>query len=104
MAPRHTNYRDRALSLTRALGIARAKDFKAAGIPLIYLTRLTESGELMRLGRGLYQDPDRAGEHVAHDLAEAARLVPTGVISLVSALRHHGLTTQLPHAVWMTIP
>ncbi len=96
--------RERALELIKARGIARARDFKAAGIPLIYLKRLTASGDLVRLGRGLYQDPDRAGEDVAHDLAEAARLVPHGVISLVSALRHHGLTTQLPHAVWMTIP
>ncbi|MBW0151173.1 MAG: type IV toxin-antitoxin system AbiEi family antitoxin domain-containing protein [Phenylobacterium sp.] len=104
MADRHMNYRDRALSLTKALGIARARDFKAAGIPLVFLKRMTEAGELTRLGRGLYQDPERAGEDVAHDLAEAARLVPAGVISLVSALRHHGLTTQLPHAVWMTIP
>jgi predicted transcriptional regulator of viral defense system len=30
--------------------------------------------------------------------------VPNGVVSLISALRYHGLTTQLPHAVWMTIP
>jgi predicted transcriptional regulator of viral defense system len=97
-------YRERALSLTRARGIARARDFTAAGIPLVYLKRLTASGDLVRLGRGLYQDPDRVGEDVAHNLAEAARLVPQGVVSLVSALRHHQLTTQLPHAVWMTIP
>jgi predicted transcriptional regulator of viral defense system len=104
MAERHMTYRERALSLTRARGIARARDFTAAGIPLVYLKRLTASGDLVRLGRGLYQDPDRAGEDVAHNLAEAARLVPQGVVSLVSALRHHELTTQLPHAVWMTIP
>lgn len=104
MAERHMTYRDRALSLTRARGIARARDFKAAGIPLVYLKRLTDAGDLVRLGRGLYQDPERVGEDVAHDLAEAARLVPNGVVSLVSALRHHELTTQLPHAVWMTIP
>ncbi|MER8370600.1 type IV toxin-antitoxin system AbiEi family antitoxin domain-containing protein [Mesorhizobium sp. M0902] len=98
------NYRERALNLTKARGIARARDFKAAGIPLVYLKRMTDAGDLVRLGRGLYQDPERVGENVAHDLAEATRLVPNGVISLVSALRHHGLTTQLPHAVWMTIP
>lgn len=98
------NYRERALHLTRVRGIARARDFKAAGIPLVYLKRLTDAGDLVRLSRGLYQDPARAGEHIAHDLAEAARLVPNGVISLISALRHHELTTQLPHAVWMTIP
>jgi predicted transcriptional regulator of viral defense system len=104
MAERHMTYRERALSLTRARGIARARDFKAAGIPLVYLKRLTEAGDLIRLGRGLYQDPERVGEDVAHDLAEAARLIPNGVVSLISALRQHELTTQLPHAVWMTIP
>lgn len=104
MAERHMTYRERALSLTRARGIARARDFKAAGIPLVYLKRLTDAGDLVRLGRGLYQDPERVGEDVAHNLAEAARLVPSGVVSLISALRQHELTTQLPHAVWMTIP
>lgn len=104
MPERPISPRVRALSLVRAKGIARARDFKAAGIPLVYLKRLSDTGELVRLGRGLYQDPDRVGEDAAHNLAEAARAVPSGVVSLVSALRHHGLTTQLPHAVWMTIP
>ena len=104
MAERHMSYRERALALVRARGIARARDFTAAGIPLTYLKRLTDAGELVRLGRGLYQEPERVGEDIAHNLAEAARLVPNGVVSLASALRHHGLTTQLPHAVWMTIP
>jgi len=97
-------HRDRALELVRVRGIARSRDFTADGIPLVYLKRLTDTGELVRLGRGLYQVPERVGENIAHDLAEAARLVPNGVVSLISALRHHGLTTQLPHAVWMTIP
>jgi predicted transcriptional regulator of viral defense system len=104
MAERHMTYRERALSVTRARGIARARDFKAAGIPLVYLKRLTDAGDLVRLGRGLYQEPHCVGEDVGHDLAEAARLVPNGVVSLISALRQHELTTQLPHAVWMTIP
>ena len=30
--------------------------------------------------------------------------MPSGVISLISALRYHELTTELPRAVWMTIP
>jgi len=98
------NYRDRALHLIRDRGIARARDFREAGIPLVYLKRLSDAGELVRLSRGLYQAPDRVGEDTAHDLAEAARLVPNGVISLISALKYHELTTQLPNAVWITIP
>ncbi len=98
------SYRERAIALTRERGIARARDFKAAGIPLIYLKRLTDAGDLVRLGRGLYQDPEHVGEDIAHGLAEAARLVPNGIVSLISALHKHELTTQLPHAIWMTIP
>ncbi|MBY4640511.1 type IV toxin-antitoxin system AbiEi family antitoxin domain-containing protein [Gluconacetobacter entanii] len=104
MSERHMTYRDLALNLVRARGIARARDLKAAGVPLVYLKRLTDAGDLVRLGRGLYQEPDRMGEDIAHDLAEAARRIPNGVVSLLSALRFHELTTQLPHAVWMTIP
>lgn len=98
------NYRERALELTRLRGIARARDFTAAGIPLVYLKRLIDAGDLVRVARGLYQEPARVGEDIAHELAEAARRIPHGVVSLISALRHHGLTTQLPTAVWMTIP
>lgn len=92
------------MNLTRERGIARARDYKTAGIPLAYLKRLTDERALVRLGRGLYQIPEHVGEDPAHNLAEAARLVPNGVVSLLSALRQHELTTQLPHAVWMTIP
>ncbi|MBK9032174.1 MAG: type IV toxin-antitoxin system AbiEi family antitoxin domain-containing protein [Myxococcales bacterium] len=97
-------YRVKLLNLLEQRGIVRARDLTAAGIPLVYLHRLTAAGEVLRLGRGLYQRPDRAGEHAAHDLAEAAVRVPSGVISLISALRFHDLTTELPRAVWMTIP
>jgi predicted transcriptional regulator of viral defense system len=104
MTPTSSSPSERALILARARGIARARDFHAAGIPLVYLKRLCDAGELMQLGRGLYQIPELAGSHAAHDLAEAARLVPRGIVCLLSALCHHGLTTQLPNAVWMTIP
>ncbi len=97
------DYRHRALDVVRTQGIARARDFVAAGVPPVYLKRLTDAGDLVRLQRGLYQEPERVGENIAHGLAEAARRVPKGVISLISALRFHGLTTQLPNAVWMTL-
>lgn len=85
-------------------GMVRARDLTATGVPLVYLKRLVDAGQLVRLARGLYQRPDRVGEDADHDLAKAVRLVPNGVVSLLSALRHHKLTTQLPHTVWMTIP
>lgn len=36
-------------------------------------------------------------------MAHAARLVPGGVVCLLSALRFHDLTTQNPFEVWMAI-
>ena len=95
---------EKALSVARQQGIARARDFAAAGIPPVYIRRLCDEGRLVRLGRGLYQLPDLAGAEAGHDLAEAARLVPRGVVCLLSALRYHDLTTQLPQAIWLAIP
>jgi predicted transcriptional regulator of viral defense system len=94
---------DKALNIARKRGIARAKDFRDAGIPPSYLTRLCRQGRLDRLARGLYQLANPEHLDASHSLAEAARLVPHGVISLLSALKYHQLTTQLPHAVWLTL-
>ena len=99
--PTHT---ETALRIAKTRGIARSRDFRAAGVPAPYLTRLSRQGKLVRLSRGLYQLADVKDHHAAHDLAEAARLVPHGVVSLVSALHVHGLTTQLPRSVWLMLP
>src|SRR5262249_30273889 len=36
-------------------------------------------------------------------LAEVAKIVPNGIVCLLSALRYHGLTTQAPSEVWLAI-
>lgn len=92
----------RALEVARQRGIARARDFAAAGIPRVYLQRLRDEGLLIQAGRGLYQLPE-AEFSAAHSLAEAARIVPRGTICLLSALQYHGLTTQTPHEIWMLL-
>lgn len=81
---------------------ARARDFDAVGVPRAYLRRLQDQGLLVRMGRGLYQLADMESSP-SHSLAEVARAVPHGVICLLSALKFHGLTTQLPHQVWLLI-
>ncbi|MCF8708402.1 type IV toxin-antitoxin system AbiEi family antitoxin domain-containing protein [Rhizorhapis sp. SPR117] len=92
---------DQAIAIVRSRGIARARDFREAGIPPSSVARLCEQGQLVRLARGLYQMADAEEIDAAHNLAEAARLAPNGVIALLSALQYHELTTQLPHAVWI---
>lgn len=97
------NLKERALAVARDRGIARSRDFEAAGIPRIYLQRLRDEGLLTQPGRGLYALA--SGEIGAHrSLAEAAKAAPSGVIGLLSALQYHELTTQLPAQVWMLLP
>src|SRR6185437_12680963 len=57
---------------------------------------------VVRPARGLYQLPEPP-RHAAHTLAEAASLVPKGVICLISALQFHELTLQMPSEIWMAI-
>ena len=37
------------------------------------------------------------------DLVNVAKLVPHGVICLISALFFHELTTQIPHEIWLAV-
>jgi len=80
----------------------RLKDFVAEGIGPETLARLVREDAVARPARGLYQLPDAQIE-AAHTLAEAAALVPKGIVCLTSALRYHELTLQMPTAVWMAI-
>ena len=80
----------------------RARDFAAHGISPETLSRLVRDGVVVRPARGLYQLADGPSD-ARHALAEAATLVPKGVICLISALQFHGLTLQMPSTVWMAI-
>jgi hypothetical protein len=94
--------RTRALDLLKSRGMLRLKNFVAEGIGPETLARLVREEAVVRPARGLYQLPDARVE-AAHSLAEAAVLVPKGVICLISALQYHELTLQMPAAVWMAI-
>jgi predicted transcriptional regulator of viral defense system len=92
----------RVESLLGRKGLIRSADFERIGVSRSELKRLTERGVVERVARGVYGLPGAVlTEH--HSLAEAARLVPGGVICLLTALRFHGLTTQNPFEVWMAI-
>jgi predicted transcriptional regulator of viral defense system len=93
---------NRVIKLVKKHGILRPRDLDAHGIPREYLRQLYDQGVLERTGRGLYE---LANSELTenHTLAQAAKRVPRGVISLLTALRFHELTTQLPFEVWMTI-
>jgi predicted transcriptional regulator of viral defense system len=93
----------KVLALARKLGILRPSDLHAAGLRREYVQRLLARGQLERIGRGLYAVP--AAKVSAHrSLAEVSKVVPQGVVCLLSALRYHGLTTQHPSEVWIALP
>ena len=93
----------RVLDLARQKGLLRASDLDAIGAPRVVLTRLTAAGLLDRVGRGLYRLPNHpASEH--EGLAVVAAKAPQAVFCLLTALQFHGLTTQLPHQVWIAMP
>ena len=94
--------RAQALDLLGARSMMRLKDFAAHGIGPETLARMVRDGIVVRPARGLYQLADGAAD-ARRTLAEAAALVPKGIICLVSALQFHGLTLQMPSSVWMAI-
>ncbi len=56
----------------------------------------------MRVARGTYIAAD-SEVTTRHTLALAAKLVPGGVVCLLSALNYHGIGSQLPREVWLAI-
>ncbi|HEV7407597.1 MAG TPA: type IV toxin-antitoxin system AbiEi family antitoxin domain-containing protein [Bradyrhizobium sp.] len=93
---------DKAAALLRKHGMMRLSEFHDYGITSAAISRMEERGLLNQLGRGLYQLPD-APLDTNHSLAVAAKLVPNGVICLISALAFHELTDRIPAFVWMAI-
>lgn len=91
------------IALARSIGVLRARDLEPLGIPRAVLARLVDRGALLRVGRGLYICAEaEVTEH--HTLAHVAARVPGSVVNLLSALSFHGLTDELPAAVWIAVP
>ena len=84
-------------------GILRTSRAIALGVHPRALYTLRDSGRLVRLSRGLYRLAAQ-GPLGDPDLVTVALRVPQAVVCLVSALHHHGITTQIPHAVDIALP
>jgi len=89
--------------LIRRTGVTRSRDLAVHGIPRQYLRILETRGVIRKASRGLYVSADVANVTEGHTVAEAAKAVPGGTVCLLTALRLHGLTTQVPFEVWMAI-
>lgn len=81
----------------------RPRQLEAAGFTRDQLPALIRSGEVERVGRGLFR---LTGADITenYSLAMACARVPNGIVCLLTALRVHGIGSQSPSAVWMAIP
>ncbi len=94
--------RQQVIDLVCAQPVIRPRDLKEHGLPKDYLYILAQEGVIERVGRGLYQWPNKdLGRH--HSLVEISKLAPKGVVALLSALNYHNMTTQNPHQIWLAI-
>lgn len=94
--------RQQVIDFAKQHAVVRPRDLVQIGLPKDYLNQLTQDGVLVKVGRGLYQWPDRdISTH--QSLIEVAKLAPKGVITLLSALNFHEMTTQNPFEVWLAI-
>ena len=84
-------------------GILRTSQAKALGIDPKIISEMQEAGLINRISRGLYRLADYPP--LAYpDLVIVTSRVPKAVISLISALAFHNLTTQVPHKVYIALP
>ncbi|HXB67757.1 MAG TPA: type IV toxin-antitoxin system AbiEi family antitoxin domain-containing protein [Candidatus Acidoferrales bacterium] len=88
---------------TKHGGMLRTGKAIRLGIHPRTLYALRDSGELERVGRGLFRLAT-APPLSSPDLIPVAIRIPRAVVCLISALAHHGLTTQVPHAVDLALP
>ena len=90
------------IEIIRRMGIVRPADLEIFGITRARLYSLVQKGLVERRGRGIYVARNHALT-AEHALAQAAKLVPSGVLCMLTALRFHGLTTQSPAEVWIAL-
>ncbi len=83
-------------------GVLRTSEAIRAGIHPMTLYAMRDAGVVERLSRGVYRlaDLPQLGDP---DLVSVAMRVPEGVICLISALAFHGITTQVPHEVYLAV-
>ena len=73
----------------------------AAGLTYYKIKRLLAEGRLIKLNNKIYENTSYEGEE--SDFAFAGVYAPKGVICMMSAARHYGLTTFLPEGVDIAI-
>ncbi len=91
-----------SVAFRRNGGTLRTQEIIGAGIHPRTLYAMRDSGALETIGRGIYRLASLPPMSEP-DIAVVAKLVPSAVVCLISALSLHELTTQIPHAVQIAV-
>jgi hypothetical protein len=83
-------------------GMLRTMQAVRLGVHPRTLYAMRDNGTLEQLSRGLYRLAELAPLS-APDLVAVAKLVPSAVICLISALSLHELTTEIPHEIHVAL-
>jgi predicted transcriptional regulator of viral defense system len=84
-------------------GILKTGQALVLGISPRTLYAMRDSGLLRQISRGTFQLA--AHEPLGNpDLVSVAKRIPKAVICLISALHFYGLTSQIPHKVYIALP
>lgn len=92
----------RAQRKTAGRAVARTRDLERRGFSREELGRLADRGVFERPARGVYLSA-AAARSPHRDLLIVAVRVPDAVFCLSTALTFHGLTTEMPHEVWIAL-
>lgn len=103
MPARGTSLANARQVFTQHRGMLRTSDAIRLGVHPRTLYALRDSGEIEQVARGFYRLSEKPSL-TNPDLVAVALRIPRAVICLISALAHHGLTTQVPHTVDVALP
>lgn len=84
-------------------GLLRTGEAIRLGIHPRTIYQLRDEGVLELLAKGVYRLVDMP-DFSEPDLVLVAKKIPQGIICLISALAYYGITTQIPHFVYVAIP
>jgi len=95
---------NRAIEIfTAHKGTLKTSQAIALGISPRTLYAMRDAGILRQISRGVYQLA--SNELMGNpDLISVALRIPKAIICLISALHFYGMTTQIPHKVYIALP
>jgi len=94
---------EKIIALAAKKAFITTKDIQALGFARHQLYQLESKGLLVKVAPGCFTLPASAiSEH--YELILLAQNYPKMVVSLLSALSFHGITTQNPFQTWISLP